>query len=324
MKQPLNEQFIRMQKLAGIITEEKFYSRNYIKQKYKAKAKEIENNIEDEMDNNPNIWDLYISLETPKEVDDFIKGFINENKVNFQPHLNEGSDTYPFKATPEVIALYDKIANELEGTISMVANKLEIPESDIRICLDYLYDDLQGNKAKKRGMFIQVKTDDAKWDEAWTGNPLIMQTTNDEGIIIPSNPFFGVNIKGNKNPKVRAIYNKALDLDLEALAASENTKIADLVSPEEMKLIAPNTPIIVTGKSNLNENLNFDYQDKETGPIIVMDDNTMDAILDNPELQDYINPKSFTRNNKSEIVLGVDNMDYEQFDKLAKFLGIKY
>ena len=74
----------------------------------------------------------------------------------------------------------------------------------------------------------------------------------------------------------------------------------------------------------ITENLNFDYQDKETGPIIVMDDNTMDAILDNPELEDYINSKSFTRNNKGEIVLGVDNMDYEQFDKLAKFLGIKY
>ena len=154
MKQPLNEQFIRMQKLAGIITEDKFYSRNYIKQKYKAKAKEIEDNIEDEMDNNPNIWDLYTSLETPKEVDNFIKGFLNENQIN--------------------------------------------------------------------------------------------------------------------------------------------------------------------------ENLNFDYQERKSGDVIVMDDKTMDDILDDLELQDYINPKSFTRNNKGEIVLGVDNMDYEQFDKLAKFLGIKY
>ena len=154
MKQPLNEQFIRMQKLAGIITEEKFYSRNYIKQKYKAKAKEIEDNIEDEMDNNPNIWDLYTSLETPKEVDNFIKGFLNENQIN--------------------------------------------------------------------------------------------------------------------------------------------------------------------------ENLNFDYQERKSGDVIVMDDKTMDAILDDFELQDYINPKSFTRNNKGEIVLGVDHMDYEQFDKLVKFLGIKY
>jgi hypothetical protein len=260
-----------------------------------------------------------------KKADNFdASKWLVENKITFQSRLNEGSDTYPFQADSETIALYDKIASKLEGTISMVASKLEIPESDIRISLNYLWDDLQGNKNKKKGMFIQVKTDDAKWDKAWTGNALIMQTTNDEGIVIPSDPFFGVYIKGNKNPKVRAIYNKALDLDLESLAASENAKIADLVSPKEMKLIAPNTPIIVTGKSNLNENLNFDYQDKETGPIIVMDGNTMDAILDNPELQDYINPKSFTRNNKGEIVLGVDNMDYEQFDKLAKFLGIKY
>lgn len=74
----------------------------------------------------------------------------------------------------------------------------------------------------------------------------------------------------------------------------------------------------------ITENLKFDYQERKTGDVIVMDDDTMDAILDNPELEDYINSKSFTRNNKGEIVLGVDNMDYEQFDKLAKFLGIKY
>jgi hypothetical protein len=184
-----------------------------------------------------------------KKADNFnASKWLVENKITFQSRLNEGSDTYPFQADSETIALYDKIASKLEGTISMVASKLEIPKSDIRISLDYLYDDLEDNKSKKKGMFIQVKTDDATWDEAWTGNPLIMQTTNDEGIVIPSNPFFGVNIKGNKNPKVRAIYNKALDLDLESLAASENAKIADLVSPEEMKLIAPNTPIVVTGK----------------------------------------------------------------------------
>jgi len=184
-----------------------------------------------------------------KKADNFDSSkWLVENKITTQSRLSEGSDTYPFQADPEKISLYDRIASKLEGTISMVASKLEIPESDIRISLDYLWDDLQGNKNKKKGMFIQVKTDDAKWDKAWTGNALIMQTTNDEGIVIPSDPFFGVNIKGNKNPKVRAIYNKALDLDLESLAASENAKIADLVSSEEMKLIAPNTPIVVTGK----------------------------------------------------------------------------
>lgn len=76
-KQILSEEFRRMRKLAGIITENKFYAPDYVAQKYGDKAKEIEQNIEDEEDNNPNIWDLYTSLETPEEVDNFIKGFIN-------------------------------------------------------------------------------------------------------------------------------------------------------------------------------------------------------------------------------------------------------
>ena len=153
--------------------------------------------------------------------------------------------------------MYDKIANELEKTISMIANKLGTSESNIRISLDYLWDDLKGNKAKKKGMSIQVKTDDAQWKEAWTGNALIMQTQNGEGIVIPSNPFFGIKVEGQKNPKVRSLFNKALDLDLEDLAASENARIADSLSPEEIKLIAPNTPVIVTGtQSRLNEEEN--------------------------------------------------------------------
>ena len=80
----MNKEFKRMMELAGLTEikveskyKAKFYSRDYIKQKYGDKAKEIEANIEDEEDNNPNIWDLYTSLETAKEVDDFIKGFID-------------------------------------------------------------------------------------------------------------------------------------------------------------------------------------------------------------------------------------------------------
>ncbi len=197
-----------------------------------------------------------------KKADNFdAKQWLVENKVTFQSRLNEGADKYPYQASPEKIALYDKIANELEKTISMIANKLGTSESNIRISLDYLWDDLKGNKAKKKGMSIQVKTDDAQWKEAWTGNALIMQTQNGEGIVIPSNPFFGIKVEGQKNPKVRSLFNKALDLDLEDLAASENARIADSLSPEEIKLIAPNTPVIVTGtQSRLNEDIFFPYQ----------------------------------------------------------------
>ena len=157
------------------------------------------------------------------------------------------SEVYPFKASLEKIELYDRIANELQKTITMVSDKLEIHESNIRISLDYLWDDLQGNKAKKRGMFIQIKTDDVQWKEPWTGNALLLQTENGEGIVIPSNPFFGVQISGQRNPKVRFLFNKSLDLDLESLVVLENNRIADLISSEEMKLIAPNTPVIITG-----------------------------------------------------------------------------
>ena len=73
-------------------------------------------------------------------------------------------------------------------------------------------------------------------------------------------------------------------------------------------------------KRVLNENLPFDYQ----GDKILMDDNTKDAILDDPELQKFITPKSFVRNKNGQTLLWVDWMDYDQFDKLAKFLGIKY
>lgn len=73
-KQIISEEFKRMQKLAGLINEQTFYSRDYVEQTYGDKAKEIEDNISDE---GPNIWDLYTSLETAEEVDDFVKGFMD-------------------------------------------------------------------------------------------------------------------------------------------------------------------------------------------------------------------------------------------------------
>jgi hypothetical protein len=175
-----------------------------------------------------------------KPADNFdLKKFITEGTL-----LKETSETYPYQASPEKKALYDKIANELEGIISMVANELGVPKSDIRISLDSLWDD----KNKNKGMVVQVKTDDTEWEKAWTGNNLIIQTANGEGVTISAADFLGTKIKGNKNPKVRAIYNKALDLDLQSLVAAENARIADSLTPEKIQMIAPNTPVVVTGK----------------------------------------------------------------------------
>jgi len=184
------------------------------------------------------------SLDTANDVYDSFKdeSYDDEDEELDESKLNEGANIYPFQASPEQKALYNKISNELEGTISMVANKLSIPKSDIRISLDSLWDE----KYKNKGMIVQVKADDTEWKKAWTGNALIMQTLNGEGVTISS--YHGTDVNGNKNPKVRTIYNKSLDLDLESLVATENAKIADSLTPKEIELIAPNTPVIVTGK----------------------------------------------------------------------------
>lgn len=77
-KKTLLSEVRQLQKIAGILKEDRFYAPDYIVQKYgEDKAKEIEQNIFDaeEMENNPNLWDLFTSLETPQEVDEFIKGY---------------------------------------------------------------------------------------------------------------------------------------------------------------------------------------------------------------------------------------------------------
>ena len=78
----------------------------------------------------------------------------------------------------------------------------------------------------------------------------MLQTPNSEGVIItPGLSGTGeVDIKGQKNEELRAIFNKAIDLNLDSYVADFNTKLAKSLKPEEIKLIAPNTPIIVTGK----------------------------------------------------------------------------
>ena len=80
--------------LDDLFESDKFYAPTYITQKYgAAKAKEIEANIEDE---GANTWDLFTSLETPKEVDDFIGGFTMDESVSLFDILDENHETDPY------------------------------------------------------------------------------------------------------------------------------------------------------------------------------------------------------------------------------------
>lgn len=71
-------------------------------------------------------------------------------------------------------------------------------------------------------------------------------------------------------------------------------------------------------EGKVEEGEGFDYQEDK----IIMNGDTMDAILDHPELEKFITPKSFVRNKNGQIVLWTDWMDPEQFNKLASVLGI--
>jgi len=109
----------------GYMGEGKFYSRDYVDQKYGNKAKEIEDNIQDEEDNNPNIWDLYTSLETPEEVDDFVQGYMNEatftSKHDDDPKLKGGQKDLPDEVQAGIL--------KKEATMSAEFNDNDYSES---------------------------------------------------------------------------------------------------------------------------------------------------------------------------------------------------
>jgi hypothetical protein len=117
----------------GLVKENKpsFYSPDYIIQKYgEEKAKEIEDNIHDEEDNNPNIWDLFTSLETPEEVDHFVQGFIDESydnpKSKLEAVIQQAWKENDINKAKNLVANYikdSKINNDSKKTI---LNKMKV------------------------------------------------------------------------------------------------------------------------------------------------------------------------------------------------------
>jgi hypothetical protein len=142
MKKGLIKEAFRLQQIAGIKTINSlkenspgFYSRDYVKQKYGEKADEIEQNIEDEGENN---WDLYTSLETPAEVDEFVSGFVDESASGIQQEAymeNMGPDL------EEAMFLIQKVWNHIKNDPAMetsdIASQREGILSHIKELLDF-------------------------------------------------------------------------------------------------------------------------------------------------------------------------------------------
>ena len=153
------------------------------------------------------------------------------------------SQIYPWKPSKNVVEVYDKIATKLHTIITEVANKLNIESSDIRASLDGLWckDD------KKGGLAIQIKSKDNTWDKPWAGNNLIIQTPNNEGVVITTSKFTDIDLKGIKNKELRTIFDNACELNLDEYITNLNNNLVDTLTPSDIRAIAPNTPVIITG-----------------------------------------------------------------------------
>jgi len=161
------------------------------------------------------------------------------------------AEVYSYEATPEKQALYDKIATELEKLIKDIASKLKIKPSNIRISCDGLWDN---GGYKNRGLVVQIKANNNTWEKPWKGNNKIIQTPNTEGILIhPGMSGNGIvdlklDIDNTYNKELETIYKKAREQNLGKYVSDFNVQLANSLTPQEIELIAPNTPVIITGK----------------------------------------------------------------------------
>jgi hypothetical protein len=169
------------------------------------------------------------------------------------------ADVYPFfyeneirpekiKRRSEQIKLYDNITSEfLKPLINTVAQQLEILPKDIRASFDGLF------KENSPFLSIQIKLPNDTWKKPWTGNSLIMQTESEDGIVI--NNVTGIKTNYDKRPGATLPEVQDMYDDLYMLIKKEkiqnliNTKLSQFEAGfRNYDLIAPNTPILYTGK----------------------------------------------------------------------------
>lgn len=250
----MNKQFLHMQKLAGLITESEY--------KKLLENQTIINKILDK------ISEKGIESLTPEEKEYLTKYSKGEKDIPEPTALQDKpistssvkAEEYPFfyekETNPEkikhklkVIQLYNDITREfLKPLINTIAQQLEISPKDIRASFDGIW-----KKDNEPSLSIQIKLPDNKWKKPWTGNNLIMQTENNEGIVI--NTYHGIQVNYDKKPgatlpEVEEMYDDLyLKIKKEKILNLINTKLSQFIAGfRDYDLIAPNTPILYTGK----------------------------------------------------------------------------
>jgi hypothetical protein len=166
-------------------------------------------------------------------------------EVKIQPSGRVKAEVYPFQASEEKKELYDNLATKLYALINDISKKLNISRSNIRISCDYLY---KPNPNNTFGLVVQIKTNNDSWKEPWAGNNYIMQSLSEDGIIIGDSRIEQNDRDDNSFEEINNLYLQARRLNLRQLVKDFNTKIKESLTDEEISSIAPNTPIIITGK----------------------------------------------------------------------------
>ena len=167
----------------------------------------------------------------------------NEIKVN-TPGIK--AQVYPWQATPEKIELYNKIAAQTYALLSKLAQELNLDVSNFRASFDGLYYGLDERDRNKTDLTIQIKDPNDTWKEPWTGNALIPQTVSGEGLCLwtYSGNYYNKNESEVLSQLIPIIVNK----EIIKLMFRFALQVRNNLTPEEKELIAPNTPILVTGK----------------------------------------------------------------------------
>ena len=145
---------------------EPFNPYQYLKQEYGSKAKAIENNIFDaeETDNNPNLWDYFMSLESPKEVDEFLQGFMDEELEENQRSFDDIFGDFIETDDSTEIKTYLKA----KGKEAITKIKAKLPQ---------LKDAARTKLAKLMKVELdEVKTNKTSFDYKSTFEDLVMKT----------------------------------------------------------------------------------------------------------------------------------------------------
>lgn len=170
---------------------------------------------------------------------------MNEIKIN-TPGIK--AQIYPWEASPEKKVLYDKIATQTYSLLVAISKELNLDTSNFRASFDGLY---KGFEYENRtSLTIQIKDPSDTWKEPWTGNALIPQTVSGEGLALWT---YSVDLYNKSTSQILSQLIPVIrEKDIIRLMFRFALQVRKNLTPEEIALIAPNTPIIVTG-GNLTE-----------------------------------------------------------------------